>query len=138
MVTKMRGLSIGQLAHAAGVNLETIRYYERIGLVAAPNRSQKGHRSYDASAVKELTFVRRARELGFGISDIRTLLMLAASDYDSCASIKEIATTHLTGVQSKIADLAKLENILRQTIGQCGGQQSPHCPVLDMLETGVP
>jgi len=78
MVTGPRGLSIGQLAAAAGVNLETVRYYERIGLMPPPARTGGGHRAYDSAHVQRLAFIRHARALGFGIEDIRALLTLAA------------------------------------------------------------
>ena len=133
MITKMRGLTIGQLAKSAGVNLETVRYYERIGLIVRPARTEGGHRAYDQEAVKQLAFVRRARELGFSISDIRALLTLAAPGRNSCSEVKNVASAHLVSVRTKLADLAKLESILSATVAQCGEHGSPDCPVLDML-----
>jgi MerR family transcriptional regulator, mercuric resistance operon regulatory protein len=135
MVTKVRGLTIGQLAKSAGVNRETVRYYERIGLIDRPPRTEGGHRVYDQQAAKQLAFVRRARDLGFGISDIRALLTLAAPGRNSCAEVKRVASAHLVNVQIKLADLAKLEAILSTTVAQCGENASPDCPVLDMLDS---
>lgn len=137
MFTKPRGLTIGQLAKSAGVNLETVRYYERIGLIMPPDRTEGGHRAYDQKAVKHLAFVRRSRELGFSIADIRVLLTLATPGHNSCAEVKEIASAHLASVRTKIADLMKLETILNTTIAQCDENQSPTCPVLDMLNLNV-
>ena len=134
MITKPRVITIGQLASAAAVNLETVRYYERIGLMPRPSRTDSGHRSYDEKHVRQLSFIRRARELGFSIEDIRALLMLAAPTQRSCAEVKEIASAHLVSVQAKLADLAKLEHILAATVARCIGDNSPDCPVLDILD----
>lgn len=135
MFTKPRGITIGQLANAAGVNLETVRYYERIGLMPAPDRTGGGHRAYEDEHVRHLAFIRRARELGFSIEDIRALLALAASGHRSCADVKQIANTHLVNVRAKLADLAKLESILAATVAQCSGTTTPTCAVLDVLDT---
>jgi MerR family mercuric resistance operon transcriptional regulator len=134
MFTTMRVLTIGRLAAAAGVNLETVRYYERIGLMPSPARTNSGHRAYEKAHVKRLAFIRRARELGFGIDDIRALLALAEPARGSCAEVREIAQAHLDDVRAKLADLAKLEQILAETIDQCSGEPAPSCPVLDMLD----
>lgn len=134
MVTGLRGLSIGQLAAAAGVNLETVRYYERIGLMPPPARTGGGHRSYDPVHVQRLAFIRHARALGFGIEDIRTLLALASPGHRSCAEVRDIASAHLSEVRTKLAHLARLEHILSETIDQCSGAPTPACPVLDMLD----
>lgn len=134
MITRQRGVTIGQLAKAAGVNLETVRYYERIGLMPAPARTGGGHRAYDAQHIRLLAFIRRARELGFGIDDVRALLALCAPGHRSCADVRMIAGAHLAKVRAKLADLAKLETILAETIARCSGEPSPPCPVLDMLD----
>jgi MerR family transcriptional regulator, mercuric resistance operon regulatory protein len=134
MITNARGITIGQLAKAAGVNLETVRYYERIGLIAKPPRMSGGQRSYSSEDARHLAFVRRARELGFSIDDIRALLKLAVPGQQSCAEVQSIASAHLTNVQTKLADLARLEKILAATVAQCSGDASPVCPVLEMLD----
>jgi MerR family mercuric resistance operon transcriptional regulator len=134
MITNARGFTIGRLAKAAGRNLETVRYYERIGLIAKPARTSGGQRSYSGEDARHLAFVRRARELGFSIDDIRALLKLAAPGKQSCAEIQSIASAHLTNVRLKLADLARLERILAATVEQCGGAASAACPVLKMLE----
>lgn len=127
-------LTIGKLAFAAGVNLETVRYYERIGLMPKPARTNSGHRAYEEAHVRRLAFIRRARELGFGIDDIRALLALAEPARGSCAEVRGIAQAHLDEVPAKLADLAKLERILAETIARCSGDPAPPCPVLDMLD----
>lgn len=129
----MQSLTIGRLAAATGVNLETVRYYERIELMPPPARTASGHRAYEQEHVRRLAFIRRARELGFSIEQIRALLALAEPSRVSCAEVREIARTHLDEVRAKLADLARLEGILAATIVQCSGDPAPSCPVLDML-----
>ncbi|THD77131.1 MAG: MerR family transcriptional regulator [Phenylobacterium sp.] len=129
-----RGLSIGELAAASGVNLETVRYYERIGLMPAPARTEGGHRAYEPEHRARLEFIRRGRELGFPIDDIRALLDLSQSRAQPCEAVRAIAADHLATVQAKIADLTRLEAILAETVSQCGGSADPSCPVLEMLE----
>jgi MerR family mercuric resistance operon transcriptional regulator len=133
----MRGLTIGKLASAAGVKLETVRYYERIKLISAPPRTKGGYRDYGPVHVQRLVFIRRARELGFSIQEIRALLALAVPSQASCAEVQKIAEIHLAEVRSKLADLAKLERILADTVAKCSGDSSPSCPVLDMLDVKI-
>jgi MerR family mercuric resistance operon transcriptional regulator len=128
-------LTIGRLAAAAGVNLETVRYYERINLMPPPARTSSGHRAYEEPHVRRLAFIRRARELGFSIEQIRTLLALSEPTRASCADVQEVAQTHLNEVRAKLADLAKLERILAETVARCSGDPAPSCPVLDILTT---
>jgi MerR family mercuric resistance operon transcriptional regulator len=130
----MAGLTIGKLAKAAGVNLETIRYYERIGLMPAPARSEGGHRNYERDHVRRLAFIRRARELGFSIDDIRALIALAEPGDVACAKVRVIAAAHLCEVRAKLADLRRLEAVLADTVARCVGETSPTCPVLDVLD----
>jgi MerR family transcriptional regulator, mercuric resistance operon regulatory protein len=135
MMRPNRGLTIGRLASLSGVNLETIRYYERIGIMPAPDRTEGGHRLYDEAHQRRLTFIRRGRELGFGIAAIRALLDLAEPGHRSCDDVQTIAAAHLEEVRAKMADLARLEAILAQTVSRCDSHASaPSCPVLEMLE----
>ncbi|MEK4031744.1 helix-turn-helix domain-containing protein [Methylocystis sp. IM3] len=131
----MKSLTIGQFAAAAGVNLETVRYYERIKLMPPPARTASGYRAYEPAHIRRLAFIRRARELGFSIEQIRALLALAEPSRASCADVREIARTHLDEVRAKLADLARLEGILAETISCCSGDPAPPCPVLNMLAT---
>lgn len=134
----MRGLTIGKLAEATGVHLETVRYYERIGLVPEPARTAGGYRSYGSEHTRRLSFIRRARELGFGIEDIKALLTLAEPGRGSCADVQTLTKVHLDDVRAKIADLQRLERILAKTVDQCSGTEAPICPVLDMLRDSIP
>jgi MerR family transcriptional regulator, mercuric resistance operon regulatory protein len=132
----MRGLTIGKLADAAGVHLETIRYYERIGVMPKPARTTSGYRSYGVEHARRLSFIRRARELGFAIEEIKTLLALAEPGHRSCADVRLLAVARLSDVRAKISDLRRLERILARTVAQCSGDATPACPVLDMLDEG--
>lgn len=130
----MRAITIGKLAAAAGANLETVRYYERIGLMPEPGRAANGYRRYGIEHLSRLKFVRRARELGFSIEEIRTLLDLAAPSNRACAEVRDLTLAHLADVQAKIADLRRLEDVLRTTVAECSGARTPVCPVLSMLD----
>jgi len=131
-----RGLTIGKLAGAAGVHLETVRYYERIGLMPKPARTASGYRSYGVEHARRLSFIRRARELGFGIEEIKALLALTEPEHTSCADVRSLTLAHLGDVRAKIADLRRLERILASTVDRCSGDRTPACPVLDMLNDG--
>ena len=99
-----------------------------------PGRTDGGHRNYAAAHVRRLTFIRRARELRFSIEDIRALLELAEPGRVSCGEVQKIAALHLHSVRTKLADLAKMEKLLANTVAQCSGNRSPTCPVLEMLD----
>ena len=111
-ITDERGasLSIGALSQQTGVHIETIRYYERVKMLAAPPRTEGGRRVYSQSHRRTLGFIRRARDLGFSLDEIRALLDLDGSGRASCAEVREIASHHLVNVRAKLADLARLES----------------------------
>lgn len=136
-ITASRGLTIGALSRLTGVNVETIRYYERIKLMRKPPRTGGGHRSYEREHVEHLRFIRRARTLGFGIDGIRALLTLASREANSCAEARTIAAAHLAEVRAKRDDLNKLESVLAETIAQCDSRCCspvvPVCPILEIL-----
>lgn len=137
-ITGSRGLTIGVLSRLAGVKIETIRYYERIELMHTPPRTRGGHRSYSPGHLERLRFIRRARKLGFGIGDIRTLLQLSVQGARACAEAKQIAAGQLANVRVKQHDLAQLEVVLADTIAKCEarccGALAPACPVFEILE----
>lgn len=124
---------IGALSATTGVNIETIRYYEKIGLIPAPPRSQGRQRVYDASHLKRLTFIRRGRELGFSLDQVRELLGLVRGADLTCAEVKTMTDAHVADIRRKIRDLKKLERVLTQLSAQCGGEAVPDCPILDAL-----
>ena len=123
---------IGRLSGETGVNIETIRYYERIGLMAKPPRSDGGRRLYDGAASRRLGFIRRARELGFSIDEIRTLIGVSLGK-GRCADVHALTVQHLSDVRAKIADLKKLERTLAKTAERCARDASPDCPIIEAL-----
>jgi MerR family transcriptional regulator, mercuric resistance operon regulatory protein len=127
-------LSIGALSKRSGVNIETIRYYERVKMLAPPPRGANGRRVYGEAETRTLAFIRRGRELGFSLDEIRTLLGLAVPGKASCADVRAIAARHLEDIRAKMGDLAKLERLLANTIARCSGKRVPDCPVLDILD----
>lgn len=123
----------GQLARQTGCHAETIRYYEKIGLLPAPPRSAAGYRRYDETHEQRLSFVMRGRELGFAIEDIKGLLSLVDRHAVSCAEVERRAQAHLRAVREKIADLRRMEHVLNQTVRSCSGKDVPDCPLIDTL-----
>src|SRR5262249_47607744 len=114
------------------VNIETIRYYERIKMLPAPPRTASGRRVYGPADSRTLAFIRRARELGFTLSEIRALLALCAeSNREACAEVRELAAAHLAEIQAKIADLTAMESVLAEAVRRCDAGEVPGCPVLD-------
>ena len=118
------------------MNIETIRYYERIKMLPAPPRTASGRRVYSVTELRILAFVRRSRELGFSLNEIRALLRLGAPGRASCSEVKVIATHHLEDIRAKLSDLKKLERLLAKTVARCSGKKAPNCPVLDILDIG--
>lgn len=129
----VRGLLRGELARRTGCNLETIRYYEKIGMMPEPPRTGSGYRSYDEAHVSRLRFILRARELGFSLDDVRGLLALVDGGTQTCAEVKELTEGHLAVVREKITDLKRIEKVLADTASKCSGEEVPECPVLDAL-----
>jgi len=127
-------LPIGELSKRSGVNIETIRYYERVRMLAAPPRTAGGRRVYDETDLRILVFIRRSRELGFSLDEIRALLRLGGPEKASCREVREIAAHHLEDIRSKLGDLKKLERLLSKTVARCSGRTAPDCPVLDILD----
>ncbi len=129
----MESMTTGQLAREAGVNVETIRYYERIGILPRPPRTEGGHRAYGPEFVKRLAFVARSRQLGFSLEEVRSLLSLVNENEYTCADIRQMTLDHAAKVRRKIADLRKLERVLREMAAQCHDDQVPDCPIIDAL-----
>jgi len=131
--TSGKGLHRAALARRAGCNLETIRYYEKIGMMPEPPRTEAGYRVYDDRHVERLRFILRARELGFSLDDIRGLLALVDGGTQTCAEVKDRTERHLADVREKIADLKRIERVLVEPSAQCSGNEVPDCPVLEAL-----
>ena len=132
--TRAERITIGKLSELTGVNIETIRYYEKVQVLPTAPRTEGGRRIYGPNETRILTFVRRARELGFTLDDVRGLLRLGAPGMATCREVKQVAVHHLDGIRSKLADLAKLERLLAKTVARCSGNKVPDCPVLDILD----
>ncbi len=125
--------SIGELAKHTGCKVETIRYYEKIALLPPPPRTGGGHRLYSENHARRLGFIRRGRELGFKLDEIRLLLRLADGDEYNCDMVKEITLHHLQNVKEKIRDLKKLERTLTTVSSACQGGIAPDCPIIETL-----
>jgi len=126
-------LNIGELARATATNVETIRYYERIGLLPAPPRTAGNYRAYSAAHVGRLSFTRRARDLGFSIEQIRALLDLSDQRDRPCEAVDVIAREHLAEVERKFADLTALRRELGSLIGQCQHGTVAECRIIEAL-----
>ena len=123
----------GMLAQQSAVNSETIRYYEKIGLMPHPMRSRGGHRLYDDDHLKRLIFIRRCRELGFSLEEIKNLLWLVDTGEYSCEEVKLRTETHLKDVQQKMRDLKKMEGMLKDLVAECRNGKLSNCPIVEAL-----
>jgi MerR family mercuric resistance operon transcriptional regulator len=132
--SRAENLPIGALSKRSGVNIETIRYYERVKMLAPPPRTASGRRVYNETDLRILVFIRRSRELGFSLDEIRALLRLGGPEKASCREVREIAAHHLEDIRAKLGDLKKLERLLAETVARCSGKTAPDCPVLDILD----
>lgn len=127
-------LAIGDLARATGTKVETIRYYERIGILPAPARTAGNYRAYAEAHLNRLSFIRRARDLGFHLEQIEALLQLSDDASRPCDAVDEIASAHLAEIDRKIADLRALRRELKEVVGQCrSGAAISECRIIDAL-----
>lgn len=125
--------TIGALAKESAVNIETIRYYERIGVMPHPVRSPGGYRLYAPEHLKRLTFIRRGRELGFRLEELRELLRLVDGHRYTCAQVRALTLEHVADIRRKIADLKVLERAMTAVAARCSGSKVPDCPIIDAL-----
>jgi MerR family copper efflux transcriptional regulator len=134
MNTQTSPLTIGAVAKRVGVAIDTIRYYEREGLLPEPERRASGYRSYDEGAVRQLRFIRRAKDLGFTLEEIRDLLALSADRHRGVKAVKKRAQDRLAAIDERIAELTRVRNGLEQLVEACPGHGSPEqCPILRAL-----
>ncbi|MDC7831756.1 MULTISPECIES: Cu(I)-responsive transcriptional regulator [Pseudomonas] len=126
-------MNIGQAAKASGLTAKMLRYYERIGLLAPAGRTDSGYRQYGAEDLRVLAFVRRSRELGFSLEEIRQLLSLWQDRQRASADVKALAKRHIAELDLKIAELTRLRSTLGELVSCCHGDASPDCPILDTL-----
>lgn len=127
-------LMIGKVAEKTRCNIETIRFYEKEALLPPPDRTEGGHRLYTRQMVERLVFIRRSRELGFSMDEIRELLSLVDGEQVSCVRVKQIADAHLHDVRGKIADLKKMERSLDKLSLECPGDDTSECPIIEALQ----
>ncbi|OQM75627.1 MerR family transcriptional regulator [Manganibacter manganicus] len=132
----VKGLQRAEFARRTGSNLETVRYYEKVGLLPEPPRTANGYRSYGKTHERRLRFVLRARELGFSIYEIRELLRLVDERNRPCAEARDVTATHLADVRAKIADLRRMERVLKDVVTRCGDGTFPGCPLIETLFHG--
>ncbi len=131
----MSSLTIGKVASQAGVGVETVRFYERQGLIAEPPRRASGYRQYPPETPARIRFVRRAKLLGFTLKEIKELLSLRASPNSRCTDVRLRAEAKFEDIQQKIRDLKKMNKALKQLIAACDGRSSAtECPILEALE----
>nr|WP_240931859.1 MerR family DNA-binding protein [Sedimentitalea sp. CY04] len=128
-------VTIGEAARRSGVGIELIRYYERTGVVAGPERSQSGRRQYQSVEIHALRFIRRCRDLGFSLAEAKSLLGLASSERLACADAQSLGQHHLENIRTKISDLQQMETAMVQLMRPCdAGKQE--CSMLDTLLEG--
>lgn len=131
---KVSVLRRSDLARLTGCNLETIRYYENIGIMPDPPRTAKNYRAYDDTHVARLRFVMRSRDLGFTLEEIRDLLGLVDGKAGTCADVQVLASRHIESARAKIVDLQRIEQVLTETVSQCTGEDVPECAMVDALQ----
>ena len=130
---KDKGYAIGEMSLKTGVNIETIRYYERTNLIPKPDRTLGGNRQYNYEQLKRLKFVRRSRDLGFSIAKIKALLEMVDGVDLTCGEVHDMTIFHLSNVKNKIADLRQLEKTLKKIAAECSKGDLPDCPIIDTL-----
>ncbi len=125
-------IQIGELSKRTGVHIETIRYYEKENLMISPPRSPGGRRQYDQPHIMRLSFIKRCRDLGFSLKEVRVLLGLVDGGY-TCAQVQDITLRHQQMIKDKIADLNKLDKTLGEMAKHCSGDPISDCPVIDAM-----
>lgn len=131
----MQALTIGEVAKAARVGVETIRFYEREGLIAEPPRRRSGYRQYPPDTVRRVRFIRRAKELGFTLKEIGELLSLRVEPGTTCADVRALARAKIADIEGKIAELDTMKKALEHLARSCRGTgPTSECPILDALD----
>ena len=130
-------MNIGQAANASGVSAKMIRYYESIGLIPKSARRDSGYRDYGAADLHRLGFIRRARDLGFSMDEIRQLLRLWSDQGRSSREVKDIALRHIADLDQRARQLTEMADALRHLADACEGDGRPDCPIIEGLETGA-
>lgn len=127
-------MRIGEVARAAGLGIDAVRFYEREGLIEEPPRQASGYRAYPGSVVSRLSFIRHAKELGFTLKEIRELLSLRVDRKANCSAVEERAQAKLTDIEQRIRSLQRMRRTLRKLVEACDGQKpTSECPILESL-----
>jgi MerR family mercuric resistance operon transcriptional regulator len=133
--TKVETLTIGAIAKAAEVGVETIRFYEREGLIEEPSRRSSGYREYPPDAIRRIRFIRRAKDLGFTLKEVGELLSLRVDPKNTCADVRRMARSKVADVEAKIAELQKIKDVLSRVARSCRGEgPTSACPIIDLLD----
>ncbi len=128
-------MRIGQVAKAAGVGIDAVRFYEREGLIEEPPRQASGYRAYPGSVVSRLSFIRHAKELGFTLKEIRELLALRVDPKASCSAVEKRAQAKITDIEERIRSLQRMRRTLRKLVEACDGRKpTSECPILESLD----
>jgi MerR family mercuric resistance operon transcriptional regulator len=131
----MQALTIGEVAKAADIDVETVRFYEREGLIEQPPRRPSGYRQYAPDIVRRLRFIRRAKDLGFTLKEIGGLLDLRVDPARSCAEVRSLAKAKMADIEAKLLDLARIQAALAALVRACRGKgPTSNCPILDALD----
>ncbi|NOG99779.1 MAG: heavy metal-responsive transcriptional regulator [Ignavibacteriae bacterium] len=131
----MENLKVGEIAKKVGVNIETLRYYEKIKLMPKPRRIESKYRMYDILDVQRLLFIKKAKELGFTLKEIKELLELKIESSATCGDVKIIAKHKIRDIENKITDLQKIKKILQKLVSQCVTEEisKDECPILETI-----
>ena len=131
----MEPLTIGKVAHLGGVGIETVRFYEREGLIEEPPRTESGYRQYPQETVSRIRFIRRAKELGFSLREIKELLALRIDPQTSCEDVRQRAEAKITDIEEKVRTLRRMKKALAKLTAACSGRApTTECPILEALE----
>lgn len=128
-------MQIGELARAGGCQVVTVRYYERVGVLPPPARAANNYRQYGHGHLRRLRFVRRTRELGFTLEEVREMLALIEGGTYTCEDMRDLAQEHLTEIHARLEDLKRMEATLSDLIARCHGGATPDCSMLESLFT---
>ena len=133
----MKTLTVGKLAQRAGIGIETVRFYERKGLIKEPPRNESGYRQYPEDVVSRILFIRRAKELGFTLKEIDELLSLKVDPESTCADVRERAEAKIADIDQRLGILRRMKNALQTLVIKCNSEsQTDDCPILEALEEG--
>lgn len=133
----MQSFTVGEVAKASGVGVETIRFYEREGLIAEPPRRQSGYRQYPFETVRKVRFIRRAKDLGFTLKEIGELLSLRVESNTTCADVRMMARAKIANIEGKLTEMERMKAALERLARSCRGKgPASECPILDALDAG--